>query len=266
MGGAPVPALKLPYKTTYTAASGAVNITASSTTVAGASGRLTITTASTVPFYNGMPIVFATTGSTPGNITAGTTYYVANFNGTNVFNVATTQSRTGLSGSSWIAFSSAGSSSTVSNGLTLTAANAMSLFNGMPVYVTTTGAVPGGLAINTIYYVCNFDGTSVFNLATSFANAIDALPIPFTSAGSGTQTIVSAYAGTLEGEYDHVQLLPELASHSHYYTHTVTNITGPAGGATSPVTTTTSDTSVTGANTPFNVTQPSTFMNFYIKL
>lgn len=266
MGTAPVPALTKPYSTTYTAASGGVAITASSTTAAGASGRLTITTASTVPYYNGMPIVFSTTGTTPGGITAGTTYYVTNFNGTNVFYVSTTQSNSGLSGASWIAFSSAGSSSTVSNGLTLTVDNTVSLFNGMPIFVKTTGAVPGGLAINTIYYVTNFDGTSVFNLSTTFQNAIDALPIPFTTAGTGTQTVVSAYSGTFIGEYEHVQLLPELAGHSHYYTHTVTNIIGPNGGGTGPVTTTTDNTSSTGANTAFNVIQPSTFMNMYIKL
>ena len=60
------------------------------TFTASSSGGLLLTTANNVSqYFNGMPIYFTTTGTLPTGITTGVVYYVANFNGTNAFNVAT---------------------------------------------------------------------------------------------------------------------------------------------------------------------------------
>lgn len=66
LGGAPPAALLTSYKTTFTATS---NV---------------FTTANNVSFFNGMPIYFTGTSG----IATTAIYYVANFNGTNTFNIA----------------------------------------------------------------------------------------------------------------------------------------------------------------------------------
>lgn len=62
-----------------------------------------------------------------------------------------------------------------------------------PVYFTTTGALPTGLAINTTYYVVAGASltTNTFELATSVSNAVANTPINTTGTQSGTHT---AYA------------------------------------------------------------------------
>lgn len=149
------------------------------------------------------------------------------------------------------------------------------LFNGMPFYVTNDGGtLPGGLLPNTIYYVAALNINEFF-VAISFTNAISNIVLPFVSSGSGTHTFFAALAGTKTGEYDHRQLVNELAMHSHP-TFTpggtfVNEITGGGfvvGTATSfthhierPATT-----GNTGNSDKFNVVQPSTFINMYMKL
>lgn len=57
-----------------------------------------------------------------------------------------------------------------------------------PVHIRTTGTVPGGLAINTEYYVVNVSGNT-FKLSTTYnGSAID-----ISSQGSGTHTISESY-------------------------------------------------------------------------
>ena len=154
-----------------------------------------------------------------------------------------------------------------STGLLLTATNPpISYFNGMPFYVSNTGgALPTGLVVNTIYYVSAFNGTSTFKVATTFANAMAGTVIAFTNAGSGTTFATAALAGSSEGEYGHTQLLAELASHNHTVPIALATSTNPPGsnplvsGANTP-------TSFTGSSVPFNVTQPGTFFNIYMKL
>lgn len=62
------------------------------------------------------------------------------------------------------------------------------LNTGDPVYLTTTGALPTGLSINTIYYAIRV-GADTFRLATSFANANAGTAITTTGTQSGTHTI-----------------------------------------------------------------------------
>ncbi len=63
-----------------------------------------------------------------------------------------------------------------------------SLVNGTPCQVTSTGSTPGGLAVNTQYFVVN-QATDTFKLATTYnGTAID-----ITSQGTGTITIKESY-------------------------------------------------------------------------
>ena len=138
---------------------------------------------------------------------------------------------------------------------TITPTNTMALFNGMPIYFTGTST----LTANLIYYVGNFTGTT-FQVFTTFNNAITQTS-PQTVDASGT--IVSTFSGSFEGEYQHTQLIEELAAHNHTVIGATASALGGAGATALGGTTTTS---TTGSSTPFNVTQPGTFYNMYMKL
>lgn len=69
---------------------------------------------------------------------------------------------------------------------------------GDQLYFTTTGALPTGLSVNTIYYAIK-TGANTFNVATSLANAIAATAIATSSAGSGTHTVVACPYGLGDG-------------------------------------------------------------------
>jgi hypothetical protein len=68
--------------------------------------------------------------------------------------------------------------------------NAHGLAVGAPVYFTTTGALPTGLTVNTIYYVTN-PATNTFNLSTTYANAVAGTKINTSGTQSGTHTVFS---------------------------------------------------------------------------
>lgn len=79
---------------------------------------------------------------------------------------------------------------------------------GTAVQVSTSSALPGGLAASTTYFLGNFQGTSNLQcqLFTTLANALSQTnPINITSAGTGTQTVtvndvdVTTIATTLTG-------------------------------------------------------------------
>lgn len=61
---------------------------------------------------------------------------------------------------------------------------------GLAVTLSTTGTLPGGLAVDTIYYVIN-SGTStgLYRLATSLENASAGTAIDITDTGTGIHTI-----------------------------------------------------------------------------
>lgn len=154
---------------------------------------------------------------------------------------------------------------------TITVTNTMALWNGAPVYFPSPNAsLPAGLSIGVIYYVLNFNGTTTFNLASSFANAMAGTALTF---GSGSGTINTKLAGSFEGEYAHTQLVAELAAHSHTPSapgvdFVVTVGSGGSGiqSGASPLYNAVATTSITGNSTAFNVTQPGVFFNMYMKL
>ncbi len=69
--------------------------------------------------------------------------------------------------------------------------NAHGLYNGQPIQLTTTGALPTGLVANTTYWVTN-TATNTFNLSTSLVNAAAGTKIATSGSQSGTHTMVAA--------------------------------------------------------------------------
>ena len=159
---------------------------------------------------------------------------------------------------------------TSSTGLLITTAQSMNIFRGMPVIFSNSGgALPTGISANAVYYLtadASFSNTT-FHLSTTFANAMAGTVIAYTDAGSGTNTITYAFAGSLEGQYAHIQLVDEIATHYHDLPLQNVNLASPGVGANA-VTWSGSGltTSNAGENLPFNVTQPGIYLNIYMKL
>lgn len=85
---------------------------------------------------------------------------------------------------------------TIANPAVVTRA-AHGLYTGAMVYLTTTGALPTGLAQNTAYYVIRVDANT-FRLATSLANAGAGTAIATSGAQNGVHT-VRATSGVGDG-------------------------------------------------------------------
>lgn len=67
---------------------------------------------------------------------------------------------------------------------------------GDQVTFTTTGSLPGGLAVGVAYFVIPVDGDTI-KLANSYANAVTGSDIDIQTTGSGTITIASDETFTL---------------------------------------------------------------------
>lgn len=249
------------YTATFTATQLGETLTASSS-----SGNLLITNGGTIPFYYGQPIVFSNSGGAlPTGLVAATQYFAVPVSPTTLFVATTLQNALD---NVLIAFGGAGSgTNTISTfGLVLTAANALSTFNGAPItFSNTGGALPTGINATTVYYVISMSST-IISVATTFNNAIQGIPINYTDAGTGTHTLYLNGVATYEGEYGHAQTEFELASHYHNYS--LAGIVNLTVGATAENagTTALNPTDSRGHNQLANVTQPGTFMNIFIKL
>ena len=76
--------------------------------------------------------------------------------------------------------------------------NAHGLVTGDPIYFTTTGALPTGLAINTVYYAIRIDANTI-RLATTYANAVAGTAINTTGSQSGVHTMRRSPYGIGDG-------------------------------------------------------------------
>jgi hypothetical protein len=161
----------------------------------------------------------------------------------------------------------------VVNGLALQNLSGIQAFLGMPFTVSPTGGstLPTGLVANTIYYAVPISSTQIF-VATSFSNAITMTTlIGFTNAGTGTFEFNLAPLGSIEGEYDHTQLETELATH-HHPNSTIVMSAGVnftySGGQAGVIAAASYPLNITndGNSVPFNVTQPGSFFNLFMKL
>lgn len=65
------------------------------------------------------------------------------------------------------------------------------------VVLSSSGTLPAGLSLNTIYYLI-FVSTTTFKLATTQANALAGTAIDITDAGTGTHTITPIPIGTIK--------------------------------------------------------------------
>lgn len=153
-----------------------------------------------------------------------------------------------------------------------------SLYTGAVVQAANSGgALPGGLAAATNYYVIRL-GATTLKLATSLANAHAGTAIDITSAGTGTHTLsmslTSRVLGEHLGEETHAQIGAENGPHDH--TETGVAVIDPAGTQTYVVLADTAgvwsnlalghETLNSGSGTPHNILGPETFMNVMIKL
>jgi len=113
---------------------------------------------------------------------------------------------------------------------------------GTPVILKNTGgALPTGLSATTIYYSIYTTATHM-QLAISYDDAIANIPMGFSDNGSGTTTIqlYNPPPGYTVGQFGQ------------------SIFGGMTVGPTGPI--------MNGGAVPFNVTQPTTFMNVFIKL
>jgi hypothetical protein len=182
---------------------------------------------------------------------------------------------------------SSGFTATSSGGallFTTTGANLLALYLGAVVTFApgTAGTLPTGITANTLYYAVPQSSTTFF-VAVSFANAISgniASYVAFTNAGTPPNNAFAFFNGSFEGEYTHTQLQNEVGIHQHVpaastggqfiCTGAGGNNYGTGAFTTSSAGTTGNNTNAAGSplsvSTAFNVVQPSTYMNFYIKL
>lgn len=155
----------------------------------------------------------------------------------------------------------------------LTLASAASFTVGTPVQVTNTGGgLPAPLAANTVYFVsANSITDTTMKLSTTIENAYAGTDINITTAGTGTQTVQNAL-GAYVGESKHTMTITEIAAHDHGAESPAINLVGTGGTSNQYSTaganagTLSAATAPTGDGTPFNVMQPTTYMNVFIKL
>jgi len=167
------------------------------------------------------------------------------------------------------------------------------LATGDAIYLTTTGALPTGLSVNTRYWVIKNDANS-FWLATSLANALAGTKINTSGTQSGTHTAKlapfgigdgsttfnlpdlqgkipvgknqsdSEFAGLGQtgGEKTHVLTIAEMPAHTHTYN-------GPnaanANGGTTADGSSVQNTGSTGGDGAHNNLQPYITLNYIIK-
>jgi hypothetical protein len=151
-----------------------VSFTINSQTVSGVNtGTDYITFSSSITA--GTPVKFTSTVSLPSPLVANTIYYTLN-TGT------TTQLATTVGGSA-IDLTTAGSG-TITIYTPATATVNGSISSGTAIVFNSTGTLPAGISVGTVYYAANSSGAT-FNLIASATGPY----LPLTSAGSGTQTI-----------------------------------------------------------------------------
>jgi len=147
------------------------------------------------------------------------------------------------------------------------ASNVDKWITGKKVRATTTTTLPGGLAINTDYFVMRLTATTI-QLASSLANAIAGTAINITSAGTGTHTIthtlVARALGEQGGEETHSLTTTEIPAHTHNYT-----TLGGSGGvdyavAGSQSAASTAASASTGGSGAHNIMQPYQIENLFI--
>lgn len=150
-------------------------------------------------------------------------------------------------------------------------------FTGVPVAITNIGgAPPAGLVVSVPYYVILVSSTTI-RLALSAEAAIAGTFVTFTDNGSGTNTVNNPIETLSEffGEISHQLTIPEMPSHNHPGSYADTPLAG--GGILNRIFTpyvsgysTTQNVllniALQGGDQLHNITQPTSFWNYIIKL
>jgi hypothetical protein len=177
------------------------------------SGTHTASTATQVDWTahglaSGQELIFSTTVTLPLGISPGVSYYVVNPS-TNSFRIAPSV------GGTAVQTTTAGSGIQTASTPAVINWASHGLANGTAVGFTTTGTLPAGMALDTVYYV-NTATTNSFQIST----ATNGPSVVTTSAGSGTHTASFPYT------------VGSLVSHSgtnYYCIATAINKTPPNG-------------------------------------
>ena len=152
--------------------------------------------------------------------------------------------------------------------LTLSTTTAQTMGTGTPVVLSTSGTVPTGLSAGVVYYATYVSSTTI-KLSSSLDNVAAGVYLAFTGNGTGVNQIqvFSNGIGLTAGSATHVQTLSELVPH----THTVHTGSTPGGSPPNSALPSTNQTNSfqtdasTGAGIAFNIMQPTTFLNVFIK-
>lgn len=108
--------------------------------------------------------------------------------------------------------------------------NSHGMLTGSQVYLTTTGALPTGLAANTNYFVIS-TGANTFNLAATFVNATLGTAITTSGTQSGTHTLVHAPYGVGSSTTFNLPNLKGSTPAGLDTSQTEFNVLGETGGA-----------------------------------
>lgn len=193
--------------------------------------------------------------------------------GSTTFNLPDMRSRIPMgkgTGTKVATFASRASNVITVTGLTNAANNEFQ--TGQAITYHTSSGVITGLTNDTVYYVIRVSNTT-FSLATTLANAQNAVVIALSSDGTGTQTFTLALTarslGDTGGEETHAESATEQLAHSHGLT-----VGNNGGGASTFIsrltsysnsTTDVGDVLSTGSNVAMNNMQPFAVVNYIIK-
>lgn len=149
----------------------------------------------------------------------------------------------------------------------LTTGSTVSLYDGAPVIFTAT-AFPTGIAANIVYYAINIS-TTTFEIASTYDNALSGTNIAVGTVFTGLN-VISNLIGSSTGQYMHTQLANEVGVHTHSSTGTYFRVGVSAGGTLDATAGALNAQVVTTANnvggTAFNIVQPTTYYNVFLKL
>lgn len=224
-------------------------------------------------FRSVCPLSTTTTGTAYGDFNAGTTLQLTQHFAKTLLGVQS------VSSTKTITVFNANPTNTIN------VASTSGLNTGDPVYLTSTGNLPGtggstsGITSTTGYFLNVTNGTT-FQLCPTYADAIGGGGIiSFDNTATGTATLHIGVLGASFGEKSHVIITAEVGAHTHtltypsspsaatgivYNTSTAGNSTTGGGGNlyTSALPTINSTSTAQGHNT----IQPSTYLNMFMKL
>ncbi len=151
-----------------------------SRTVSGVDTATEYLTATTTTLFNGDPVKFTSTTTLPSPLVAGTVYYVINKDGAgaNTLQVANTP------GGAAVNLTTTGSGTITLYGPTIFSIGT-TISDDTAIRLTSTGVIPTGLTIGTVYYVYNTTGNDFY-----FSATVGGASIVCTDTGSGVMSTV----------------------------------------------------------------------------